>query len=169
MNGHGGRTGAGRPALAESKKGAHRGGDVMGRRIPSVVAVLALLFGLAGPARADAEAIGQATTAARSWLTLLDGQEFDESWRMAGKLLKAAVAQEEWTAKLSVTLGPLGKKTSRGVKSSEFSTTMPGAPDGDYVLIQFDTSFENKKAAVETVVMTKEADGLWRVSGYFIR
>lgn len=141
----------------------------MARRILSVLGALALLLGLAGSVRADAESIEQATTAARGWLSLLDGQEFDESWRLAGKLLKGAVAQEEWTAKLSVTLGPLGKKTSRGVKSSEYSTTMPGAPDGEYVLIQFDTSFENKRAAVETVVMKRESDGLWRVSGYFIR
>jgi hypothetical protein len=141
----------------------------MARRIPTVVGALALLMGLAGSARADAESIEQASTAARAWLGLLDGQEFDESWRMAGKLLKAAVAQEEWTAKLSVTLGPLGKKTSRGMRSSEYSTTMPGAPDGEYVLILFDTSFENKNSAVETVVMKKESDGLWRVSGYFIR
>ncbi len=141
----------------------------MARRISSVVGAVALLLGLAGSARADAESIEQATTAAQAWLGLLDGQEFDESWKMAGKLLKGAVAQEEWTAKLSVTLGPLGRKTSRGVKSSEYSTTMPGAPDGEYVLIQFDTSFENKQSAVETVVMMKESDGLWRVSGYFIR
>ncbi len=141
----------------------------MARRISSVVGAVALLLGLAGSARADAESIEQATTAAQAWLGLLDGQEFDESWKMAGKLLKGAVAQEEWTAKLSVTLGPLGRKTSRGVKSSEYSTTMSGAPDGEYVLIQFDTSFENKQSAVETVVMMKESDGLWRVSGYFIR
>ena len=132
----------------------------MARRIVTVVGTLGLLLGLADSVRADAESIEQATTAA---------QEFDESWRLAGELLKVAVAQEEWTAKLSVTLGPLGKKTSRGVRSSEYSTTMPGAPDGEYVLLQFDTSFENKQSAVETVVMTKESDGLWRTSGYYIR
>jgi hypothetical protein len=141
----------------------------MARPILGILGALALLPGLAGSARADAESIEQATTAAQAWLGLLDDQEFDESWRMAGELLKVAVAQEEWTAKLSVTLGPLGKKTSRGVKSSEYSTTMPGAPDGEYVLLQFDTSFESKQSAVETVVMMKESDGLWRVSGYFIR
>jgi hypothetical protein len=141
----------------------------MARRIQSVVGALALVLGLAGFARADAESIERATVAARAWLGILDDQEFDESWRTAGKLLKAAVAQEKWTAKLSVTLGPLGKKSSRVVKSSEYSTTMPGAPDGEYVLIQFDTSFANKNSAVETVVMMRESDGLWRVSGYYIR
>ena len=37
------------------------------------------------------------------------------------------------------------------------------------VLIQFDTGFENKRAAVETVTPMMDDDGIWRVAGYFIR
>jgi hypothetical protein len=36
-------------------------------------------------------------------------------------------------------------------------------------VIQFATSFENKKTAVETVTPMRDGDGAWRVSGYFIR
>ena len=46
---------------------------------------------------------------------------------------------------------------------------MPGAPDGEYVVIQFETSFENKKHAIETVTPMMDKDGTWRVSGYYIR
>ena len=49
------------------------------------------------------------------------------------------------------------------------STTLPGAPDGEYVVLQFDTSFEQKAAAVETVTTIREKDGTWHVGGYFIR
>jgi len=42
-------------------------------------------------------------------------------------------------------------------------------PDGDYVIIQFDTSFENKKSAIETVTPMLDKDGVWRVSGYYIK
>jgi hypothetical protein len=48
-------------------------------------------------------------------------------------------------------------------------TTLPGVPDGEYVVVQFDTSFEKKKTAIETVTPMKEPDGRWRVSGYFIK
>lgn len=34
---------------------------------------------------------------------------------------------------------------------------------------QYDTSFENKRSAVETIVPTLDKDAQWRVSGYFIR
>jgi hypothetical protein len=48
-------------------------------------------------------------------------------------------------------------------------TTMPGAPDGEYVVIQYQTTFEHKNSAVETVTPMLDNDGQWRVSGYYIR
>ena len=139
----------------------------MGRRIPGVLAGLVLLLSTA-PAGAQEEAIEQARTAARAWLALLDGHEYAESWDAGGGLLKGAVSQEEWTVRWSATLGPLGAVASRTGKSSEYSTKLPGAPDGEYVVLKFDTVFKNEQSAVETVVLRKEPDGLWRVSGYRI-
>jgi hypothetical protein len=45
----------------------------------------------------------------------------------------------------------------------------PGAPDGEYVVFQFNTSLEQKSAAVETVTAIREKDGTWHVGGYFIK
>jgi hypothetical protein len=64
---------------------------------------------------------------------------------------------------------PLGKLVSREFKSTHYTTSAPGAPDGQYVIIQYNTSFENKKSAVETVTPMLEQDGKWRVSGYYIK
>ncbi|MGA2423709.1 MAG: DUF4019 domain-containing protein [Terriglobales bacterium] len=64
---------------------------------------------------------------------------------------------------------PLGKLLSRKLKSATYKTTMPGAPDGEYVVIQYDSSFEHKQAAVETVTPMLDKDGKWRVSGYYIK
>ena len=58
---------------------------------------------------------------------------------------------------------------SRQVISTKYATSLPGAPDGEYVVIQFKTSFENKASAVETVTPMKDPDGEWRVGGYFIK
>ena len=55
------------------------------------------------------------------------------------------------------------------MKHAQFTKTMPGAPDGEYVILQFDTSFADKKAAIETVTPMKDKDGKWRVAGYFIK
>jgi hypothetical protein len=45
----------------------------------------------------------------------------------------------------------------------------PWAPDGSYVVLQFETRFEHKAAAVETVTSMLDRDGVWRVAGYFVR
>jgi hypothetical protein len=141
----------------------------MVRRSTISMGVLVLLLGGAGVGQTQEESKAKARDSAKEWLTLLDGQEWERTWEQAGELLKAAVSQDEWAKKMSVTLGPLGKVDSRAVRSTEYSTTMPGAPDGEYVVVKMDTSFENKQTATETVVLKKEPDGAWRVSGYFIR
>ncbi|NOX96543.1 MAG: DUF4019 domain-containing protein, partial [Nitrospirae bacterium] len=64
---------------------------------------------------------------------------------------------------------PLGKNISRELKSKRYRTSLPGAPDGKYVVIQFKSSFENKKSALETVTPMLDKDGKWRVSGYYIK
>ena len=45
---------------------------------------------------------------------------------------------------------------------------LPGAPDGTYVVLSFDTRFEHQERAQETVTMMLE-DGKFRGAGYFIR
>ena len=64
---------------------------------------------------------------------------------------------------------PLGRVLSRHLAQAKPATELPGAPDGEYVVFQFDTAFERKRAAVETVTPMRDADGHWRVSGYFVR
>jgi hypothetical protein len=49
-----------------------------------------------------------------------------------------------------------------------YRTSLPGAPDGEYVVMQFNTSYTQKKSAVETVTMVLDKDGKWHVAGFFI-
>ena len=64
---------------------------------------------------------------------------------------------------------PLGKLLHRQLGSAAYSTSLPGVPDGQYVLSQYRTSFEHKADAIETVVAQLDTDGTWRVSGYYIK
>ena len=63
----------------------------------------------------------------------------------------------------------LGGVKSRTLKTATFSRTLVGAPDGEYVLIQYETQFEFKAQAIETLTIMKDKDTLWRVAGYFIK
>lgn len=110
-----------------------------------------------------------AEVAATPWLELVDQGDYGGSWDQGSKLLKSIVTREDHVKHLSAVKDPLGKLVSREVKSTEYTTTMPGAPDGEYVVIQYNTSFENKRRAIETVTPMKEKDGSWKVSAYFIQ
>ena len=57
-----------------------------------------------------------------------------------------------------------GKVLQRNVKTKVYKTSVPGAPDGEYVVIQFQTKFEHKASAIETVTPSKEKDGSWLYS-----
>jgi hypothetical protein len=111
----------------------------------------------------------EALAAAERWLALVDEGRLGESWEAASSYFKGAVTMDQWEASVVGARGPLGEVISRKVKSSEYLTELPGAPDGEYVVILFETSFENKKSAVETVTPMKDKDGSWKVSGYYVR
>jgi Protein of unknown function (DUF4019) len=110
-----------------------------------------------------------AQAAADSWLKLVDTGNYEASWEQAAKVFKSAVTKDQWTQTAGAVRTPLGKLISRKLKSREYTEQLPGAPDGKYVVIQFDAVFENKAAAVETVTPMLDPHGVWRVSGYFIR
>jgi hypothetical protein len=110
-----------------------------------------------------------AQQAAQSWLRFVDSGDYSQSWVEASSLFKAAVTEQDWVRKVKAVRQPLGALISRKLKSATPITQLPGAPDGQYVVIQYDTSFANKKSAVETVTPMLDKDGQWRVSGYFIR
>ncbi len=140
----------------------------MKRQHVITVGVLVLALALGAGARAG-EAEDQAVESAKAWLAIVDAGDYADSWTEAAEFFRNAVTQVQWVQAVTPVRGPLGAVVSRELKSAQYSTTLPGAPDGEYVLIQFTSSFEHKASAVETVTSMKDADGSWRVAGYFIK
>jgi len=124
---------------------------------------------VAGCSNKEKAASKAAIAAAESWLAMVDRGEYAQSWDQAAEAFKGALTKKNWEDALNGTRQPLGKTISRKVIKSKYATSLPGAPDGEYVVIQFETSFENKKSAIETVTPMLDKDGNWRVSGYFIK
>ena len=104
-----------------------------------------------------------------AWLSLTDAGLYESSWDSASALFRAAISKEDWVRSLSAVRSPIGALESRKMAASEFNATLPGAPDGEYVVFQFKSSFEHKASALETVTAMKGVDGVWRVAGYFIK
>ena len=128
-----------------------------------------LVSALAVPALAADKPEDAAQAAAESWLKLVDAGNYAASWDQAAKLFKGAVKQADWSQMAGAVRTPLGKLVARKLRSREYMESMPGAPDGKYVVIQYDAVFEHKASAVETLTPMVDPDGVWRVSGYRIR
>lgn len=139
----------------------------MKRYLLLIVAGLFLLH-LATPCFAGASE-SEARKAAESWLNLVDQGKYEESWQQASSLFKRSVTVDQWKQAVDGARGTLGKLLSREFSSAERHSSLPGVPDGQYVVIFYNTSFEKKKQGVETITPMLDTDGTWRVSGYYVK
>jgi len=115
------------------------------------------------------EKIEAAVKSALDWLGMIDKGSYGESWQQAASYFKNVVTKKQLETAVKAARQPLGKLISRQVLTKTYTTQVPGAPDGQYVLITFKASFENKKSAIETVTPMLDNDGKWKVSGYYIK
>ncbi|MBV9009853.1 MAG: DUF4019 domain-containing protein [Verrucomicrobia bacterium] len=76
--------------------------------------------------------------------------------------------EDEFLSWMRARRAPLGKPKNRAFFRVTYSHTLLGAPDGNYELVIFKTSFEHKAKAAEEVTLTTET-GRWQVSGYQMR
>jgi uncharacterized protein DUF4019 len=134
-----------------------------------LVALMLLLGWSIVTAFADEAGEKAATAAAPVWLSQIDAGSYSNSWRDASVYFKGAVSEKGWQDALTGARKPLGKLISRKLSKAQSATLLPGAPDGKYVVMQFDSSFANKQTAVETVTFMQEKDGKWRAAGYYIK
>ncbi|MFJ2993838.1 DUF4019 domain-containing protein [Pandoraea sp. NPDC087047] len=110
-----------------------------------------------------------ALEAANLWLGLADINRAQQSWEQAAPVFQRAIPAEDWAQNLQAARSPLGKVKSRKTKDAVFTRNIPGQPEGEYVVIQYDTAFENKADAHEMLTMVLGLDGRWRVAGYLVR
>jgi len=110
-----------------------------------------------------------AIMAAEDFLLLLDTGQYAQSWDAAASFFQSQIPKERWVQQISALRPAFGKVTNRLILDARHMTQLPGAPDGEYVVIQYESSFENKLQATETITPMLDNDGKWKVSGYYIQ
>jgi hypothetical protein len=114
-------------------------------------------------------AVTAAQAAAGSWLGLVDRGQLGESWDSAAGFFRIAVARPAWVSAVRAARSPFEPVGARTLLGASFQTKLPGAPPGEYVVLQYRTKAGGGRTIVETITPMKEPDGRWRVSGYYIR
>ena len=111
---------------------------------------------------------GEGSSSVLNWLSVIDSSSYAESWNQAAPYFQKQLSSRKWEQALTRVRTPLGKIVSRKVIQSSKHNSLPGVPDGEYIVFTLATTFENKKSAVETVTVVKVEDQ-WRAVGYFIK
>lgn len=139
------------------------------RSLTSIAAIIMVVI-CAAAAHADEGAdVDGAQAAARAWLAQIDAGHYGQAWNSTSAFFQHAMPAAQFEHSLDIVRKPLGAVTSRKLKSATYTTSLPGAPPGKYVVIQYRTDFAGKRDGVETITPMLDKDGRWRVSGYYIR
>ena len=107
--------------------------------------------------------------ASTKWLALLDSGKTGAAWDVSSPHLKSVVTRKGWIDGITSARKPFGDFVKRTPTKFARSHSMPGAPDGDYSIIEFDTEFANGKRASEHIIWMLGEREVWSVSGYYIR
>ena len=145
--------------------------------LSSVVTLLLLAAVMLQPIQASTDDAKDGTKAAvaamEGWLKGIDAGGYAQSWKDASVRFQKAVSEAQWQAALDQVRKPLGSCSERKLVSASRLSELPAPASmtikGDFVVAQFEASFDNLIGAVETVTFEKEADGNWKASGYFIK
>lgn len=107
--------------------------------------------------------------AAQQWLAVVDHGNYAASWDESARLFQAAIVRAAWEKAAAEVRAPFGTLEKREQISATYADQLPGASPGQYVVMQFRAQFAGGKSAMETVTAMKDADGAWRVVGYYIK
>lgn len=109
-----------------------------------------------------------AVKAAAEWVKLVDAGEYGKSWDECAPLFREKVSRQTWVENLPKSRAAHGAFKTRSFSAVASRTSLPGAPDGEYVMVRFLTDFEKAPAVEELVTMTF-IGGAWRPTGYLLR
>jgi hypothetical protein len=135
------------------------------RKIALLSLLLSCLFVRLAVAQ-DAE--DKARFAAEQWIVLVDDGQYDQSWTEASKMFQSTTTKEDWNKKAQGERDSLGSRLARKLKEIKPMNSVKGLPAGQYVQVKYQSSYSNKKQALETIVAILEGDGNWRVASYSI-
>jgi hypothetical protein len=141
----------------------------MKSRVMICLAMIAMLTGGSFVARAEDMPEKAAQKAAEAWMPLWDAGKYDESYQELAEHTRKNIPKRQWFVYWSAVRKPLGKLKSRKLIEAKYIKSLPGVPDQEGAMLQYESSFENKESVVETFGMMREKDGTWRVANYLTK
>jgi hypothetical protein len=130
---------------------------------------------LAGPVQAQVSTLSpntsdtratEAQAAASTWLASFDTGDGADNWLQSASVFKERVKQEDWEKKVDDQRTQFGRLKTRTLKGMGFTRQMDNAPDGEYFVMRYLSTYAKKDNVVEIVVPTRDRDGNWKIANY---
>ncbi len=102
---------------------------------------------------------------AQEWLAIVDKGDFSTAFDMSTKALQLTIPKNEWVMLMQTMKGSLGAVTERKIIDIRTAKDPKGAPEGDYMIFIFETTFASGKKATELMSL-QEYNGVWRIYSY---
>jgi len=116
----------------------------------------------------DSEKVEQAKPAAVEFLGLIDGGKYVESWESSAGLMRDKVTRNDWVDKLNKARNLSGDLVQRVQKSASYATEAKDSPEGEYIMLIYESDFQRAEDVSEYVTLMLEGDE-WKVAGYFMQ
>ena len=140
-------------------------------RIHIFLALLALviIFYPSYVRKPDQQRLDASGSAAYEFLTLVDQQQYQQSWQSCAAYLQETVPLQQWQEQLAAVRTAAGALQERTQTNYTYTKeAKEGVPAGEYMVYSYASSFSNKADVKETVTLILTQEGNWRVAGYFI-
>jgi len=108
-----------------------------------------------------------ARNTAEKWLAKADGGDHAGTWDMTTPEFRVQIRKEDWKARQETFYQQLGRPTRRELIAAKYTTSVPGVPEGEYVLIQYRRPVSAGGPVLETITMRRAGDQ-WQTAGYWI-
>jgi hypothetical protein len=120
------------------------------------------------PVPADAPREEHARYAGERWLAMLDRAAYGDTWQVAADMFRFQITAGQWEESMRQLRQQLGPVQERELIAARYETRIPNAPTGEYVILMYNSNFSRRPNMTETLTIQQEADGVWRMAGYFV-
>lgn len=133
------------------------------------IMVLLLLFCTGTGYAQEDNILEKVESSARAWLKLVDSGDYKDSWENASPLFKGKTSEGAWIKSITAIRAPRGAMNARYIATAGATKSLSGFPDGEYIVLQFYTTFGEKGLALETITLAKAKDDTWQIADYEIK
>jgi len=141
----------------------------MSKPFQRVLVGICLFIVLSGPVTAEVPPPDQLSIQAARYLELLDQYRFGETWQEMSTLFQALGNQNHWQRRQKIIRSTYGSLVSRQFYRIDYRQSYSLSPDGQYVIVQFKSSYQNKAETIESVVFDCSTSSECSIREYVIR